>query len=199
LVLTNPNEEGTVMKKRAIFLCLFVCLLFSVDALAQSYYWDTTVEPWGWVIRKSTYENGTVKWELGFGLYNYGNGVTWDDIEGVTLWKYTEEGFKQVSFSRSNNHDNYYRFFIGSVDYFNSWLTPYLTCPDPSWECALDLHECTAEISGFDEPQLNEIYRLKIKLKGYETLAVSYPFIVPKTMNLKPIPLRYNSFVIESV
>jgi hypothetical protein len=189
------------MKKKAIFLCLLVSLLFSVDALAQYYSWDYTAEPWGWAIRKSTYENGTVKWELRFGLYYSSdnqtwNKVTWDDIEKVILYKFTGVGFNPVSFSRSNEHDEYYRLFLGDLDYYNSWLVPDLKCPELSFECPLDIHESVAEISKFDEPKLNEVYKLEITLKNYPNQAVSY-LRVPKTMNLKPIPLQTAKTIIN--
>ena len=180
------------MKKKAIFVCLLVSLLFSVSALAQEfYYFDTSaVFPWGWQIRKSTYDNGTVQWVLDFSLRSASSPVTWNDIEDVKIWKRNEDGsFSEVSFSRSNERDDYINVISARFDFQVSWLRT--TCPaymDP-FSCYFSLHESNAVISGL-EPQLNETYKLQIKLVGNDIWIESLQWKMPVTMNLKPVPLR---------
>ena len=181
------------MKKKAIFLCLLLSLLFSVNALAQEfYYFDTNVVyPWGWQIRKTTYENGSVQWTIDFSLHNAVHQATWNDIEKVQIFKKKpdpDNSFDEVSFSRSNERDDYYNIINARFDPQVSWLRT--TCPtnmDP-FSCYFSMHECNAVISGL-EPQLNEIYKLQIKLKGNYYTFESLPWKMPMTMNLKPIPL----------
>jgi len=150
----------------------------------------------GWQLRKSTYEDGTVKWSLLFALYysQYGPAVNWEDISEVTLWKKNPEtaNFKKVLFKRKNEREEYYK--IVNPGYFDpqvSWLRPNWGCDNP-FSCPFRIHESTAEIeiSEPDEPQPNDTYELRIKLIENKEIAISPQWIMPKTMNLKPVPLR---------
>jgi hypothetical protein len=64
----------------------FLSIDFTPPTSPQYYFDPAVVNPWGWQIRKTTYENGRVQWAIAFSLRSKaGKQVSWKDIEKMEI------------------------------------------------------------------------------------------------------------------